>query len=288
MFPVFGGSKLPMNNEILIPPAMYWANDTMFSGGNDEHGPPWEKKRNEVVWRGVASGGRNNPDNWKHFHRHRFVSTMNGTSVVLAERSGEEPPNFKLPSHRHYNLKAARSGFLGEWLSTLTDVGFVHLECFPVPDEGVTCPYTDPYFSVQAAIPMKDQYTAKYLPDIDGISYSGRYRSFLLSTSLPIKSTIYKEWHDSRLVPWVHFVPMDNTYIDIYGILDYFLGFEGYGAHDDAAKKIALGGQDWANKVLRKEDMQIYVYRLLLEYARICSEERERLGYVGDLMEEGA
>lgn len=38
--------------------------------------------------------------------------------------------------------------------------------------------------------------------------------------------------------------------------------------HDNAAHKIAQDGQTWAKKVLRKDDMVIYIFRLALEYAR--------------------
>jgi hypothetical protein len=121
----------------------------------------------------------------------------------------------------------------------------------------------------------------RYLPDVDGNSFSGRFRAFLLSNSLPIKATIYTEWHDSRLIPWKHFVPMDNTFIDLWGILEFFL------SHDDQAEKIALEGRKWAERVLRKEDMLVYVYRLLLEYARMIAPERDELGFGEDLIEEG-
>ncbi|CAG8051355.1 unnamed protein product [Penicillium nalgiovense] len=130
---------------------------------------------------------------------------------------------------------------------------------------------------------MKEQYAFKYLPDIDGNSFSGRYRAFLLSTSLSIKATLYKEWHDSRLIPWAHFVLVDSLYMDIYGILRYFIGYKGLGGHDRQAERIAMDGKAWAERVLRKEDMQAYVYRLLLEYARLCDDRRDNLAFVGDL-----
>ena len=135
---------------------------------------------------------------------------------------------------------------------------------------------------------MAPQFDRKFVPDIDGNSFSGRYRGFLLSTSLPIKATIFREWHDSRLMPWVHFVPMDNRFMDFYGIMEYFLGYESENTkikgHDAAAEKIAMAGQAWANKVLRQEDMQIYVFRLLLEYARLGHDNRDKLGFVKDLL----
>jgi len=283
-FPLFGGSKLPMNNEILLPAAMYWTDDPFYSGG-EEHGQPWEEKKDLLIWRGAASGGRNKEDNWKRFQRHRFVSMVNATAVHLAETGEQVPMNFALPVNKSsYNLAALRPGSkigsLGNWIKTWSQAAVVHLLCFPGTSSPL-CHYTDPYFSVERVMPMKQQYAYKYLPDLDGNSFSGRYRGFLGSTSMPIKATIYQEWHDSRLVAWRHFVPMDNTFVDIYGIMEYFLGNEDAGVwgHDEMAREIALGGKAWAERVLRREDMQIYVFRLLLEYARLCDDEREILGW---------
>ena len=308
LFPLFGECKLSVNNEILLPAAMYWSDDTVYSGG-PEHGGLWEEKQDQVVWRGVASGGRNNKENWRFFQRHRFVSMMNGTSVEAAEQPASSPynennpSNFAIPLQNQYDVTAQQrqdreptnKSSLGEWLKSITNVAFNKLLCFPAEADDSTCSYVHPYFSVQPEIPMAQQYNYKLLPDIDGNTFSGRYRGFLLSTSLPIKATIYNEWHDSRLIAWQHFVPMDNTFVDVYGLLQYFLGYrddkegsKGFGrrptvkAHDDYAKAIARNGKAWAERVLRKEDMQIYVYRLLLEYARVCDDARDVLGYVGD------
>ncbi|KAJ4142786.1 hypothetical protein NW754_010226 [Fusarium falciforme] len=119
--------------------------------------------------------------------------------------------------------------------------------CHPNNDEG-TCWYTDHYFKKVEGMKMHDQFDYKYLPDIDGNSFSGRYLGFLNSTSLPIKATLFREWHDSRLVPWVHFVPMDNRFQDFYGIMEYFLGYKDISGHDKVAEKIALEGRDWAGE----------------------------------------
>lgn len=285
LIPMFGGSKLPTNNEILLPAPMYWNNEERFSGG-DNHGPPWSQKHNKVIWRGVATGGLNTPNNWKGFQRHRFVSQTNATEITNAERRHSEPQNWAVPP-KQYNLAAQQEGKLGEWTRSWSDTAFVDLMClYSTP--GGHCNYTGEYFSVEQGLTMAQQFDNKYVPDIDGNSFSGRYRGFLLSTSLPIKATIFREWHDSRLVPWKHFVPMDNRFLDFWGIMEYFLGFEGYHGrrregHDKEAEKIALAGQEWANKVLRPEDMQIYVFRVLLEYARVTADGRDKMGFVGDL-----
>jgi len=278
LFPMFGGSKLSVNNEILLPAAMYWTDDPFYSGG-DWHGGEWKTKQNKAIWRGAASGGRNREENWTRFQRHRFVAMMNGTTLQEAGMSGKRPKTFTMPSYEAYQVEGTKTGSLGRWISEIADAAFVHLLCFP-DTEPPFCPYTNPHYAVAEQMPMKQQYDYKYLPDIDGNSFSGRYRGFLASTSLPIKATIYNEWHDSRLVPWKHFVPMHNTFVDIYGILDYFIGSGGSPGHDNAAKNIAMSGHDWAQKVLRKEDMQVYVYRLLLEYARLVDDNREQLAYL--------
>jgi len=287
---MFGGSKFAINNEILLPAPMYWNNEERFSGG-DDHGGPWSEKVNKVIWRGVATGGKNKPHNWKGFQRHRFIAMINGTKVRRAETWEEFPVNWEMPS-QSYDLKAMRRGHLGDWLDSFSDAAFVDLMC-EEPEEGATCFYTNDQFKIALGMPMAEQFANKYLPDIDGNSFSGRYRGFLLSTSLPIKSTLFREWHDSRLVAWKHFVPMDNRYMDFYGIMEYFLGYQGFGdqdaenrvqGRDEGARRIAMAGQEWANKVLRREDMQVYVLRLLLEYARVSDDKREKLGYVADLL----
>ncbi|CBY02380.1 hypothetical protein IAQ61_006964 [Plenodomus lingam] len=293
LVPIFGESKLSMNNDILIPPAAYLSES--FSGGlysdANAQGANWDEKTSGVVWRGVASGGRNREETWTRFHRHRFVSMLNGSymrEIEMSPTAVGEGKAFIMQSYARYHIGALN---LGAWLQDIADVGFTDLLCWPGTGQP-TCNYTDPYFSIAKKIPMAEQYKYKILPDIDGNSYSGRYLAFLRSTSLPLKATIYSEWHDDRLIPWLHFVPMDNMFVDVYGILEYFLGTKKskvnenekttMKSRDNAAEKIALRGKEWAEKVLRKEDMQIYMLRLLLEYARLCDDNRDSLGFVGD------
>lgn len=282
LFPLFGGSKLTVNNEILLPPPVYYHDNPTYSGGWENQGGSWAEKSDTVFWRGIASGGRNRDSTWTGYQRHRMVSMLNGTSVAKTSGSSSHGVNFRQPDYQYYNIWAGLDGTLPEFLDEHCDAGFIDLSCFPA--QGNTqCSYTDPYFRIVESKGMKDMYEYKYLPDIDGNSFSGRYRAFLLSTSLPIKATVYKEWHDSRLIPWAHFVPMDTLYMDIYGIMQYFLGYKGHNGHDKQAERIAMNGKRWAEQVLRLEDMEIYVFRLLLEYARLSDDRRDTLAFMGDL-----
>ncbi|ELR09740.1 hypothetical protein GMDG_04226 [Pseudogymnoascus destructans 20631-21] len=150
-------------------------------------------------------------------------------------------------------------------------------------------------------LPPKDTnyaYDDKFILDVDGDGISARFRALLQSRSLPIKSTLFKEWHTSRLFAWVHFVPLGIEYREIYSMLTYFVGYgnaEGNDRgedwvnmnlyvqkHEFEGRLIAKRGSEWAAKVLRKEDMEVYMYRLLLEYGRIIDDDRDNIGYPGD------
>lgn len=276
LIPLFGGSKLTMNNEILIPGAMYLTGDPFYSGGED-HGPPWDTKNTTIVWRGAASGGRNKKDNWMHFQRHRLLEMLNATTVSRIEKSGGRAKTFEIPGVRAYDFERRRDRTIGELLDVISDTGFNDLLCFP-RDE---CDYVTPYFHEVPSLPMRAQYGDKFIPDADGNSFSARFRGLLMSTSLPLKATIYAEWHDDRLLPWLHFVPLDNTFQDLYAVLAYLVDTD---QGDAAAHMIASAGKLWAEKVLRRDDMLLYVWRLLLEFARVCDENRDNMGYVEDLL----
>ncbi|KAM0326241.1 hypothetical protein ACHAQA_006838 [Verticillium albo-atrum] len=287
LLPMFAESKLPQNNAMLVPGAVYLDDERIMYSGGSARGGAWKRKRDSLIWRGVSSGARNKKHNWWHIHRFRFVQMLNGTTLSAVEAGNAARANtFTLGPADTYDVGAQRAGRLGEWVASFADAAFTDILCDP-PEfwthwwKGTlrkkTCSMVDPYYAVADELPMKKMYNHKFLPDIDGNSFSGRYRAFLLSSSLPLKSTIYAEWHDDRLFPWVHFVPFDNTFMDLYGIMDYFLH-----GHDAAAERIALDGKRWAETVLRREDMRLYVWRLLLEYARVMDDNRDRLAFVQD------
>ena len=97
---------------------------------------------------------------------------------------------------------------------------------------------------------------------MDGNALSGRFYAFLKSRSLPLKLAYFREWHSERLFPWKHYVPVSSGTDEYAEVLRYF-------EQDDVGKRIsrnlALDGRDWAKKVVRREDIQVYMFRLLLE-----------------------
>jgi hypothetical protein len=109
------------------------------------------------------------------------------------------------------------------------------------------------------------------------------------SESVPFVATIFREWYTERILPWVHFVPIDIRFQALHSSLAYFTGLKDRGklngrevdmpgGHDDA-KWIASQGKSWAKKALRKEDMEIYLFRLLLEWGRVIDDDRDKMGF---------
>ncbi|KAI9698824.1 MAG: hypothetical protein M1836_003934 [Candelina mexicana] len=281
LVPIFAECKVNVNSDILFPANMYWKHDDRYDY-NNKYDWDWEDKYDKMVWRGVTSGGAQTPDNWRTMHRQRLVMDLNHTEIGDSQvRISSEDPQEK---GRYINFDTYQPA---TFANRHTDVGFVEAwGC--VPD----CHFYDDVWTFKPQLSMSEQFKHKYLVDVDGHSFSGRWRAFLESKSLGIKATIFREWHDSRLFAWRHFVPMDNRYDDVYSLLTYFIGLRSKGKtpkesayvsrHDFEGKRIARQGREWAGKVLRRDDIEIYTFRLLLEYARIIDDNRDRIGYSGD------
>jgi len=129
----------------------------------------------------------------------------------------------------------------------------------------------------------KNQYEMgryKYFFDVDGNGWSARFRRLMSTHSVVFKSTLYAEWFSERIQPWVHYVPVQLDYSDLYDALVFFAGdLAGDGAHDDMARRIGAQGRDWVSKYWRKEDMVAYSFRLWLEYARVMSPDRKDMNF---------
>ncbi|KAF3219670.1 F-actin-capping protein subunit beta [Orbilia oligospora] len=104
----------------------------------------------------------------------------------------------------------------------------------------------------------------KFVMDMDGNGYSGRFYRLLQSNSVVFKQTLVEQWHDERVIPWVHYIPVT---IGLDEIEDLVRFFSTEGARQ--AEEIAAESTSWVKVALRPIDMTIYEYRLLLEYAAL-------------------
>jgi len=285
LLPIFSATKLHGSNDILLPPPSYYTDDALFTGkgwfGDGKTSTAWRRKLHGLVWRGKATGGLVDESTWQASQRQRLVSMLNASDASSNSVNSQDWP----PAGSAATTTTGHQQ-VSNWLANVADAGFTDTFC-PPSDTTKGCKGMTSHFKRASPIAMKKQHNWKYLPDIDGNSLSGRFRAFLTSNSSPMKATVFKEWHDNRLMPWVHFIPLDITLRDLWSTMAYFLGFSdggssGVQAHDFEGERIATEGRLWAGKVLRREDMLLYVHRALLEYGRLCDDERDRLGFTDD------
>jgi hypothetical protein len=133
----------------------------------------------------------------------------------------------------------------------------------------------------------------KYVMVVD--TDDGPSREFLRtlrSGSVPFHASVFKEWYSERLMPWIHFVPIDLRFHALHGTMAYFLGLQKRDgrklngrevvmeARQEDGKWIAEQGQRWAGKAIRREDMEVYMFRLLLEWGRVIDDNRDEIGFV--------
>ncbi|KAF3936630.1 hypothetical protein ABW19_dt0201386 [Dactylella cylindrospora] len=144
--------------------------------------------------------------------------------------------------------------------TALFDVGMTaYIQC-----DWEMCQAMENTFGKPPRAEKNDSFNYKFVMDMDGNGYSGRFYRLMLSNSVVFKQTLVEQWHDDRLFPWVHYVPVTISLDEIEELVTFFTT---QGA--SLAETIAAESTSWVRTALRPVDMTIYEYRLLLEYAEL-------------------
>lgn len=242
LFPIFSQSKISSFQDIIYPSPWYWASKVTYEDKKDFR---WEEKKDKMYWRGSTTGGFSRAGGWRRQHRQLFVQHANalGTTNVLTRRGDDTWVSSEVSRQDYSSLFDVKFTFVGQ--------------CDP--DD---CKAQHEFFDVAKHAGQQDAWAYKYLVDIDGNAFSGRFYAFLLSNSLVCKIAIFREWHDEWLKPWVHYVPL-GLKGDEYVETVRYLASEEEGRK--IAPRIAEQGQTWAQNVLRNQDLEVWFFRLLLE-----------------------
>jgi hypothetical protein len=250
--PIFSPAKPSTFADILYPPPYYMGE---YDGGKyqEKDDMEWKAKRPQLYWAGSTTGSYAADDHWRDHHRQRFVARvnqlMNGSATFLNEA---EPENWET-FHSE------------EIFSQLYDAKFTAvIQC-----NAAQCTQENDFFHPSSREGTAAGFGYRFIFDIDGNSFSGRFYTLLLSRSVILKQTIFKEWHDERLMPWIHYIPVSLDMGELPEIMRY-LALTRKGS--ELAEKIAETGRNWTRRALRKEDAGIYMYRLLLELGRLINE----------------
>ncbi|RBQ71330.1 hypothetical protein FVER14953_00149 [Fusarium verticillioides] len=253
--PVLSTGAFSTMGDILFPSPAYVEEEFQY---DKTHDIPWSEKKNNVYWTGSTTGGYALDDQWRNHQRQRFVT--------LAQNLEQQEHTYLREENGVIN--SFKSWFLN---GRLYDVGFTRIfQC-----DRKFCRDQKTFFPVKPWADKDAAFHSKLAFDLDGNGISGRYYKLLSSNTLPLKQALLREWHDERLVPWVHYIPVSQSLEELPELVSYLtLNEEG----QRVAEKVARQGREWMGKAVREVDMTIYTWRLLLELARLQDPMRRGRG----------
>lgn len=253
LVPILSTGAPSTMGDILFPSPAYTVEDNFLYDAS--HGMEWEEKRNNLYWAGSTTGGYAADDSrWRDFHRQRFVALAQGKAAeyqYLREEGGV--------------IKTVKSRFLNR---RLFDVDFTRVFMCALR----TCQDEKDYFGDKGWADKDAALGSKLVFDLDGNGISGRYYKFLASRSAVLKQTLFREWHDDRLVPWVHYIPVSQGMEELPELVLWLMSTS---LGQTRAREVADQGRGWFERALRPVDRTIYLYRLLLELARLQDPARK-------------
>lgn len=253
--PIFSTCKMSTFSDIVFPSSYYFGHS--IAEYNETLDSPWAEKKDILYWHGSATGGEFHDESWKTGHRQRFVNFTNfpGQPVALLNKSSPTA------SWEPYHATISE-------LSPHLNISFsAYLQCEPV-----TCSAQESAFGLAPKDSPSSSHAYKLLYNLDGNSFSGRFYRMLKSNSLLLHQALFQEWHDDRLVPWVHYVPISRDMSELGEVVRWLLEDE---EGKRVAEEMAGRGREWARRSLRAVDMSAAYGRAFLEYARVMSDGRE-------------
>ena len=161
---------------------------------NESEDIPWDQKENRLYWTGGTTDGTFHDDSWRTSHRFRLVKDLNNHTKpisLLRQNDGSW--------ESHKSTMAALSEYIHVKFAAVDHCSEKECDRIKDPAEGLA-------FTSHEG--MEASYGSKFAFDIDGTSYTERFQRLLQSHNTVFKTTIFQEWHDDSLVPWVHYVPV--------------------------------------------------------------------------------
>ncbi|WYZ44081.1 hypothetical protein EsH8_VII_000517 [Colletotrichum jinshuiense] len=270
LVPIFGRFKADGFNDILIPLVPL-----------AEEGPPptkdFRQLNDKLYWRGRIGDKPISDEALRGNHKHRLVHLINNATatdevtMILGAPAQDNWYGYEVVNAREAN-------------SILPfDIGISEYLC-----DGPGC------LAAKAELgqkPVEEPLDSRYvlLLDEDTAPPPHMLQTIRSPGNVPVMSSVFGEWYSERLIPWLHFVPIDIRLHAVHSTLAYFVGLKGRGklngreidfeARWEDAEWIATQGKRWADKALRREDMEIYLFRLLLEWGRVVRDDRDSIGF---------
>lgn len=270
LVPLFTFAKTNLHSDVLATPLEQYSPTYI---GDD---PEWEGKSiNKLLWRGSTTGAEFAKNvEWKLSQRarlHFMGHEKEGNKHVLwadKKESKMRVDDFATKALNDEYMDVSFSGHPVQCDEETCEIMDKIIEFAPtmvssaaatVVSAVVRGAVADP-FPFSAKQGLDESYQYKYLIDVDGNGWSGRFHRLMSTKSVVLKSTIFPEWYSERVMPWVHYVPIKVDYSDLYDVMTFFVGTpDGKGSHDEIAAKLARQGKAWAAEHWRPEDMASFM-----------------------------
>ncbi len=263
LVPIFSQAKPSSFQDLLYPspyyPAKYRQNEYVEADDID-----WILKENKLYWTGSTTGGHTTVDNWQHFHRQRMYLLTHSKSeqqITLLQSPSEHDSAWTPYTTNMSSVASLFETRITAVIQCDSPACDIQREAFDVDEE-------------EHKDQLSKSYQYKFNLDIDGNGFSGRFYRLLHSKAVPVKQTIFKEWHDDWLIPWAHYIPLSMEMTELPEMMRFLATTE---EGLETSKVIAEDGAAWARKALRQNDLVLVFVRILLEYARIVSPDRANL-----------
>ena len=288
LLPIFSQGRVQGFADILYPSPWNYGDKVGGSTAGDTGGAPWSERFDSVYWRGALTDGFSQYGAWQTFLRARVVAALTGVgrsvrrgldslSQPVAHGEHAATAQSTLPETETLTTRSSPSDTSPDVAVNVSFVG--DFERCSTRDRAVaraTFYGGDPEATAPGSVDFAEHWRHRHLVDVDGAGFSGRFPAFVGSESLPYRAGLFRTWWEERVHAWRHFAPLDLRLHELGALLGYF----GAGSRGEAAaEEMARAGKDWAAKALRKEDMRVYMFRLLLEWGRVVDDNREALGF---------
>ncbi|KAH7000044.1 hypothetical protein EDB80DRAFT_766345 [Ilyonectria destructans] len=273
LLPLFGPSKTEPFQDILIP---------IPKAHEDVPDLKWEFRRryDTLVWRGQLQDGAINSQTLRGSPQFRLLNMINNPNP-------KDQVNMVLP------VDGSPDKYKYEKVSAFEANRVIPLSMGISNYSGCAGPNCELIKEAYGEREVQEPLEYRYVMAVDeNDGPPPEFLRMLRSQSVPFLTTMFRTWYTERLMPWVHFVPIDPRYQALHTTFSYFTGTtkraEVNGRdtkmtqRSNDAKWIALQGKKWAEKVLGEKDMEVYLFRLLLEWGRLVDDKRDEIGFRTD------
>ena len=181
LVPQFGHCRTMLHHNIRMPSPYGWVEEVRRSSD-----PPFmEKDDDRLLWRGRNTGIMHGPKTlWQNMHRNylmRHANDVKGTMEVLETNVTRTEP---VGAPKTVRKSRVNPGVM--------DVAYALSPIMCRPE--AICKQLEKIFPFRPYQNEEEAGNYKYVLDIDGNGWSGRFKRLMTTNSLVFKTTIYPEW----------------------------------------------------------------------------------------------